>query len=116
MELKLENGRYVYAQQGRLQQVDGLDELGQRIVMKLTARRGGFSAMPEYGSQLYRLGRTKASERESVAARYVMEALADEPDAQLRELSLTEQPDGSALLELSFSVGDEILRLRSALA
>ena len=87
----------------------------QRITMKLTARRGGFSAMPEYGSQLHRLGSVRASERESVAAQYVTEALSDEPKVQLKALSLTENPDGSAALELCFAAGNETLRLTAAL-
>ena len=86
----------------------------QRITMKLAARRGGFSAMPEYGSQLHRLGRVRHSEKESMAAQYVMEALSDEPDVQLKALSLTENPEGGAVLELNFAVRGETLRLTAA--
>ena len=113
MELKMENGRYVPAQQGRLEQVEGVEELRQRILMKLTARRGGFSAMPEYGSRLYLLGRVRPSERESVAAQYVTEALSDEPGLRLKALHLREEPDG-AVLDMQFSAGDETLSVQTA--
>lgn len=104
MELKLENGRYVSAAQGALEHVSGLDEVRERILMKLAAHRGGFAAMPEFGSRLYLLGRTRPSERESAAAQYVTEALADEPGLLLDTLSLIDNGDGSAVLHLCFTL------------
>ena len=111
MELKLENGRYVPAGQGALAHVSGMEELRQRILMKLKARRGGFSAMPEYGSRLYLLGRVRPAEREGAAAQYVAEALADEPELQLETLSLRDNADGSGALSLTFRCTDGTLRL-----
>lgn len=113
MELKLENGRYVPNTQGSLERVSGKEELLQRIRMKLTARRGGFAAMPDFGSRLYLLGRTRPSERSSVAAQYVAEALADEKGLRLESLRLTDRGDGSADLALSFTASGEALQLET---
>lgn len=113
MELKLENGRYVPTVQGALERVSGKEELLQRILMKLTARRGGFAAMPDFGSRLYLLGRTLPSERESIAAQYVAEALSDEPGLQLESLRLTDCEDGSAILALRFTADGELLQLET---
>ena len=42
MELKLVDGNYVADATGGLAAVSGTEELAQRVVMKLTAREGGF--------------------------------------------------------------------------
>lgn len=113
MELKLENGRYVPDTQGQLERVSGREELLQRIRMKLIAHRGGFSAMPNFGSRLYLLGRTRPSERESVAAQYVAEALADEKGLRIQSLRLTDDGHGGAFLTLCFSLEGETLELET---
>ena len=46
MELELKNGRYVTAD-GAPATVSGAEELRQRILMKLCARRGSFLPLPE---------------------------------------------------------------------
>lgn len=106
MELKLENGRYVPDAQGTLAHVSGRDEVLQRIRMKLTARRGGFALMPDFGSRLYLLGQARPSERESLAAQYVAEALSDEKGLRIRSLQLSDCFDGSAELSLTFALED----------
>ena len=107
MELKLENGRYVPDAQGALARVSGREEVLQRIRMKLMARRGGFAVMPEFGSRLHLLGRARASERESLAAQYVAEALSDEKGLRMLSLNLQDDLDGSARLSLAFALEDE---------
>ena len=78
MELKLEQGRYVPGAGGLLR-VTGANEIAQRVMMKLTARRGGFAPLPEYGSALYTLLHTaRPSEYETAAMQYIAQALADE--------------------------------------
>lgn len=49
--------------------------LGEEVVFLLTARRGGFSPMPEVGSRLYLLPFEKPSRRQVAAEAYVQEAL-----------------------------------------
>ena len=78
MELYLRDGDYLPDGKGGFRRTQGREELLQRVLWKLTARRGSFPFLPDLGSRLYRLGREKASERQSLARQYVAEALADE--------------------------------------
>ena len=105
MELKLENGGYVPARYLDLATVSGAEELAQRIVMKLTARRGGFAPLPDYGSRLYALGAVKAGQREAAARQYIAEALSGETGVALTELAMDEL-DGALTLKLTFAAGD----------
>lgn len=91
MELKLVNGQYVPARHQGFARVEGLEELAQRIVMKLTARRGRFMPLPSYGSRLYLLPTLKPSQRETAAWQYVVEALADESCVRLEQLEFNSE-------------------------
>ena len=50
MELKLVNGDYLPDGRGGLQQAE--EEILQRALSRLTARRGSFPFLPEFGSRL----------------------------------------------------------------
>ena len=76
MELKLVNGDYLPDGRGGLEQAE--EEILQRALSRLTARRGSFPFLPEFGSRLYLLGREKPSLRQALARQYAAEALADE--------------------------------------
>ena len=80
MELRLEQGDYVPNGAGGFQRLEGAEALLQRVLFRLTARRGQFPFLPELGSRLYQLGREKPSAREALALQYVTEALVQEPD------------------------------------
>ena len=80
--------------------------------MKLTARRGGFAVLPEYGSRLLTLLRVKPSERNSAARQIVAEALADEPGLSLDSLELSEPDESGAIdMVLRFLYGGEELNI-----
>ena len=51
MELKLENGDYLPDGHGGLQQAE--EELLQRVLSRLSARRGSFPFLPDFGSRLW---------------------------------------------------------------
>ena len=110
MDIQLTDGRYAASPLGGFRTVRGAQELGQRIVMKLTARRGGFAVLPDYGSRLPLLLRAKASERNTTARQLVAEALADEPGLTLDSLELGE-PDASGALgvALTFLYEDSLI-------
>jgi len=112
LDIKLTDGRYSASPLGGLAAVRGAEELGQRIVMKLTARRGGFAVLPDYGSRLPLLLRTLASERNTTARQLVAEALADEPGLTLDTLELGE-PDASGALDIAlrFLYGDALINV-----
>lgn len=102
MELKLENGKYVSGEYQGLLSLEGIDEIRQRILMKLCVKKGAFLPLPEYGSRLYSLSAFRPSLRPATAKQFVIEALSDEKDLELTELLLFEQGEGEILLEMSF--------------
>ena len=79
MELELKNGDYMPNGTGGVRRVSGREALAQRVLFRLTARRGSFPFWPELGSRLYQLGSLPASQRSAAAVQYVTEALAKEP-------------------------------------
>jgi hypothetical protein len=101
MELRLENGAYCATRSG-LATVTGAEELAQRLVMRLTARRGGFAPLPEYGSRLYLLHGIKPSQRGTAARQYIAEALREEHGVELESVDITEREGEGLLLNLCF--------------
>lgn len=108
MELKLENGCYVPGKYQGFERVSGSEELLQRVLMKLKARRGSFLPMPEYGSRLYLLPREKPSNRTAAAKSYVSEALEDEVGLKLEGLTVEQGETGELTLSLSFLYNGEL--------
>ena len=78
MELFLDRGDYLPDGKGGFVRATGGKELLQRVLFKLTARRGSFPLIPELGSRLYLLPREKKSRWAVLGGQYVAEALADE--------------------------------------
>lgn len=78
MALILREGDYVPDGRGSFRSASGAEELLERVLWKLTVRRGSFPFLPQLGSRLHLLGRAPAKEREALAEQYVSEALADE--------------------------------------
>lgn len=83
MGLKLEQGDYVPGTEG-LERVTGSGQVLQRVLFRLTARRGSFPFLPQVGSRLYLVMRAPAGQRLGLARQYVAEALQEE-----RELTVT---------------------------
>ena len=83
MELKIKDRDYVADGAGGLVRVSGWDELLERVLFKLSVRRGSFALAPELGSKLHLLWREKG---ESVA-----EALADEEGLSVTGMELAEK-------------------------
>lgn len=114
MELELKDGRYTLDGGHALREIDGAEELAQRVALRLRVHRGAFLPLPEFGSRLYTLGRLHPNERETAARQFVLEALADETDLSLDALELTEK-DGDAVLKLTLSSGGETLKLETGI-
>ena len=72
---KLREGDYCPNGEGAFQQVSGAEELLERVLFKLSVRRGSFPLL---------LPREKPSAREALAASYAAEALAGEAVNVLR--------------------------------
>lgn len=94
MELLIKDRDYVPDGTGGLVRVSGTDELLQRVLFRLSARRGGFSPLPEVGSRLHLLWSEKPSNRAAAAKKYVAEALRDEKELTVTDVSVTPCGDG----------------------
>ena len=85
MELKIKDRDYVADGAGGLVRVSGWDELLERVLFKLSVRRGSFALAPELGSKLHLLWRATA------AKQYAAEALADEEGLSVMGVELAEK-------------------------
>ena len=110
MELLLKNGDYVPDGKGGLTHVSGGEELLQRVLFKLTARRGGFPMLPGLGSRLYRLPAHKPGEWDMLARQYVSEALEEEEELRVTEVTVTPLA-GGARVEVMVDYQGETLAL-----
>ena len=106
MELKLVDGDYVPAVAGEFETVSGDNEKLARILYKLSCRKGGFAPFPNLGSELYRLLREKRSSRETLARKYILEALEDENDIVLTDVTVSDTEDG-ILVKAEFEYSGE---------
>ena len=102
--LMLVNGDYVPQGNG-LRSAKGDEAVLQRMLMKLTARRGQFPCMEDFGSRLWTLDRLRPAERQAAAEQYVLEALRDEPGLTVEQVTLAEN-GGKASLTVN-AVKDE---------
>lgn len=89
MEFLIRDGDYVPDGKGGLQCVQGAEELLQRALFRLTARRGSFPFLPELGSELYRLTRERPSAWQGLARQYAVEALQGEEDVTVTDAVVT---------------------------
>jgi len=106
MELQMRNGDYISNCAGGLRKVSGSDALLQRVLFRLTARRGTFPFWEELGSRLWQLGQVPAAKRDSAAKQYVVEALAEETDLEVDSVVLSEE-DGIGVLKVGLTCGEE---------
>lgn len=117
MELKIRNRDYVSDGAGGLVCVSGWDELLERVLFKLSVRRGSFALAPELGSELHLLWREKGESRATAAKQFVAEALAEETDLTVSDVTLEQKGDLLLLraallyegetLEVSVRIGGE---------
>jgi hypothetical protein len=106
MEARFLDGDYVPDGWGGFETVMDQAETVQRILFKLSARRGEFPLLPELGSRLWMLGQEKPSERATAAHQYIAEALADE-DLITESVTVTETEPGEFSITAVFSQDDD---------
>ncbi len=90
MDFKLSGGDWVPDGKGGFVTLTGAEETLQRALLRLTVRRGILPFWPDFGSELSRLGRVLPSQRDSEADRFVFEALQEEPELMVRDVTVTE--------------------------
>lgn len=96
--LKILNGDYVSDGLGGVVQTEGKEALLQRVLFRLTARRGQFPFLESMGSRLYTLGQGVPALCQSAAQQAVAEALADEGGLQAEQVTLSGENLAVALL------------------
>ncbi|MBQ8831362.1 MAG: hypothetical protein IJ017_07160 [Oscillospiraceae bacterium] len=101
MELKIVNGDYVPHVSGGFETVADHDEKLARVLYKLSCRKGGFAPFPDLGSRLYKLLREKRESRETLARKYILEALEDESDIILTSVEVSDR-EGGLLVQAEF--------------
>ena len=107
MDIMIKDGDYAAGVCGGVQTVDGIEELAQRVTMKLTAKRGHFWPKPDYGSRLHTLCRLKPAERSAAARQYAVEALSPEPEISVGAVDYLPGADDSALLRIELICGGQ---------
>lgn len=108
MALALRDGDYISDGAGGLRRVQGREALLQRVLFRLTARRGAFPFWETLGSRLWSLGRVPKLERLSAARQYVVEALEEEA-VSVENVALEQFPDGSAAVTVELKYQGETL-------
>ena len=108
MELQLYDGDYVRNWYGGFQTVDGAEELLQRLLFKLTVRRGAFPLLPLLGSRLYLLPKEKKSSRVNAAYAYITEAIEDERDVMLEDVAVIENGEKLGVTAVFRYAGDSL--------
>jgi hypothetical protein len=103
MELKLRDGDYVADGLGGLARVDGAQAALHRALFRLTARRGMFPILPDFGSRLWQLGSIPSAKRQSAAMQYVTEALAEESELQVSGVTLSPRSGGALALTVELA-------------
>ena len=106
MELLLKDGDYLPDGMGGMVRLENEQALLQRVLYRLTARRGGFPFLPELGSDLWRLGQEKPGQRLAAARQFVAQALKEEP-VEVTEVTLLETPDGCGEVTVSLAYHGE---------
>ena len=101
--LRMKNGDYVPKGSG-LETVSGSEAVLQRVLLRLTARRGAFPFMESFGSRLWTLGQLKAAERQ-----------AEETGLTVDSVTLTQSGGECAALTVQLTAGDTALTAEVAL-
>ena len=102
MEFLLRDGDYVPDGSGSMIKLTGPEEVLQRVLFRLSAKRGVFPFLPRLGSQLHRLARESAGDRQALCEQYVRQALEDE-DVTVTEVVYSSQGEtGQAAVYLEW--------------
>ena len=80
-----------------MERAEGAEEVLARVLFRLTARRGALPFLPNLGSQLHRILREKPSARLAAAKQYVAQALEEEEQVRVTDVTLTETAAGAEI-------------------
>lgn len=107
-ELLIKNGDYVKNGAGGFEKLSDENAVLERVLYKLTARRGTFPLLPEIGSNLYLLGRLPRKEQQSAAEQYVVQALSDESNLEVTQVLLEGEQEERRLTVFMNYAGEQL--------
>lgn len=111
MELKIRDGDYV-AGAGGMVSLTGDEAMLQRVLFRLTARRGSFPFLESMGSRLHTLGSVRRGQRAAAAKQFVAEALREETELTVTDVTYREDGGeslGTVRVELQYHGEDYTL-------
>lgn len=96
MTPKLRDGDYCFDERGRLLEAEGDEELMERAILRLKAKKGCFPLDPALGSELWQvdLNRAELAEIEPL----LIEALAPLPEVRYTGAEISVEPESSRLV------------------
>lgn len=108
MSICMRDRDYLPDGRGGVVSASGGGALLEDVLFRLTAKRGGFDLLPEFGSRMYLLGRERPSAQPAVARQYAAEALADLNDVEVTGAAVTRQ-DGRLRVQVELERQGEAL-------
>ncbi|MGI6402821.1 MAG: histidine kinase [Oscillospiraceae bacterium] len=85
MDTLLENGTYALDERGLPIPITGVRALIQRLLIRLSVRKGSFLPDPSLGSELYRLPCAAGEQTNRLALHYAQQALLPEARAKVEQ-------------------------------
>lgn len=109
MDTMLQNGDFARGPGGLLRPIQGVLELTQRAMIRLTVRKGAFPLDDTLGSELYRLRDVKKPHWQETALLYAREALSPLPQVEVEGVSVAYSYENQAiLLDYRLKIDDAI--------
>lgn len=105
MEPLLSGGDFRMDAFGHPVTISGAQELLQRVLIRLSVKRGAFRLDPSLGSNLYLLKVTKSLDRDALT--YAKEALIDIPDIRVLSAHVELEENGSATVLVRVKAFDQ---------
>ena len=93
MSILLKDKDYTPDGSGSVTTVEGGEAVICDVLFRLSARRGAFPLLPEFGSRMYRLRGEKPSARTALARQYAVEALRDLEDIAVTDAAVSVSGD-----------------------
>lgn len=112
MDTKLGPEGFALNRRSRPRQIEGLEELAQRILIRLTVPRGNFTPNPQLGSRLHQLPRGTPEEMSQWARYAIEEAIYPMMGVALEAVDCRYHPGADrAEVACTFWVGERALEL-----
>lgn len=117
MDMRIQNGDFVPDRRGIPRSCSGCEEVINRVLLALTARRGGFAKLPRFGSRLYQLRGGSQERMDSEAAVMVREALEEVDEVTVGEVSTARKDTALTIsVRLQMDAGDYDIKVGVPLA